>query len=153
MQQSSKCRLCDDRDETTNHIICKCRKLAQKSIRVEMTGWARSFTGNCARNLNLTIRTNDLYTTQNLSREMRRTNSFGTLKYKRGHLISSRRPDLVIVNKEKKRENLLKLNFAVPADHRVKMKESEKKKRKINTWTLLENSKNCGTWEWRGHQL
>ena len=29
-QQNSKCRLCGDRDETINHIISECRKLAQK---------------------------------------------------------------------------------------------------------------------------
>ena len=27
-QQNSQCRLCGDRDETTNHIISKCSKLA-----------------------------------------------------------------------------------------------------------------------------
>ena len=30
MQQNSKCRLYGDRDETINHIICECSKLAQK---------------------------------------------------------------------------------------------------------------------------
>ena len=30
MQQNSKCRLCGDRDEPINHIICECSKLAQK---------------------------------------------------------------------------------------------------------------------------
>ena len=29
-QQNSKCRLCGDRDETINHIISECSKLAQK---------------------------------------------------------------------------------------------------------------------------
>ena len=29
-QQNSKCRLCCDRDETTNHIINECSKLAQR---------------------------------------------------------------------------------------------------------------------------
>ena len=48
------------------------------------------------------------------------------------HLISTRRPDLAIVNKKKKKERTSrKVNFAVPADHRVKLKESEK--------SLLEN--------------
>ena len=28
--QNTKCRLCGDRDETINHIISKCSKLAQK---------------------------------------------------------------------------------------------------------------------------
>ena len=32
-QQNIKCSLCDDRDETTNHIISECRKLAQKEYK------------------------------------------------------------------------------------------------------------------------
>ena len=33
-QQNSKCRLCGDRDETINHIISECSKLAQKEYKV-----------------------------------------------------------------------------------------------------------------------
>ena len=29
-QQNSRCKLCGDKDETINHIINKCSKLAQK---------------------------------------------------------------------------------------------------------------------------
>ena len=32
-QQNSKCRLCGDRDETINHIISECCKLAQKEYK------------------------------------------------------------------------------------------------------------------------
>ena len=32
-QQNSKCRLYGDRDETINHIISECSKLAQKEYR------------------------------------------------------------------------------------------------------------------------
>ena len=32
-QQNSKCRLCGDRDETINHIISECSKLAQKEYK------------------------------------------------------------------------------------------------------------------------
>ena len=32
-QQNSKCRLCSDRDETINHIISECSKLAQKEFK------------------------------------------------------------------------------------------------------------------------
>ena len=39
--------------------------------------------------------------------------------------ISPGRPDLIIINKEKKTCGIV--DFAVPADHRVKLKESEKK--------------------------
>ena len=43
------------------------------------------------------------------------------------HLILARRPDLKIINQNKK-ERLCKIvDFAVPADHRIKLKEREKK--------------------------
>ena len=48
--------------------------------------------------------------------------------------ISARRPDLIIINKKKKKEKKKKkkrnckiVDFAVPADYRIKLKESEKK--------------------------
>ena len=40
-------------------------------------------------------------------------------------LISARRPDLIIINKKKRTCKIV--DFAVPADHRIKMKECEKK--------------------------
>ena len=43
------------------------------------------------------------------------------------HLISARRPDL-INNKKKKKKKICKIvDFAVPADHRIKLKECEKR--------------------------
>ena len=41
------------------------------------------------------------------------------------HLISARIPDLIIINKEKRTCEII--DFAVPADHRIKLKECEKK--------------------------
>ena len=42
------------------------------------------------------------------------------------HLISSRRPDLIIINKKRKKICRI-VDFAVPADHRIKLKECEKR--------------------------
>ena len=50
------------------------------------------------------------------------------------HLISARQPDLVIVNQKKR--TCRRVDFAFPADHRVKLKESKKK---ISILTLQEN--------------
>ena len=41
------------------------------------------------------------------------------------HLIPARRPDLIIINKRKRICKIV--DFAVPADHRINLKESEKK--------------------------
>ena len=43
------------------------------------------------------------------------------------HLIPARRPDLIIINKKKKKKICKIVDFAVPADHRIILKESEKK--------------------------
>ena len=48
------------------------------------------------------------------------------------HLISARRPDLIIINKKKKKKKKKEItskivDFAVPAEHRIKLKECEKK--------------------------
>ena len=45
------------------------------------------------------------------------------------HLIPARRPDLIIIdNKKKKKKKIRKIvDFAVPADHRINLKEREKK--------------------------
>ena len=82
----------------TNHIKARIDKMQQnsrgsymvretkrsitnqhrKSIRLDMTEWARGSTGNCARNLYLSVQTSGICTTQNLSRRMKCTNSSGT---------------------------------------------------------------------------
>ena len=43
------------------------------------------------------------------------------------HLISARRPDFIIINKKKKKRICKIIDFTVPADHRIKLKEYEKK--------------------------
>ena len=43
------------------------------------------------------------------------------------HLISARRPDLIVINKEKKKRTCKIVDFAVQADHRIKLIECEKK--------------------------
>ena len=48
------------------------------------------------------------------------------------HLISARRPDLIIINQKKKKITHKIIYFAVPADHRAKLKESEKKDMNID---------------------
>ena len=42
-------------------------------------------------------------------------------------MISARRPDIIIINKKKKKRTCRIVDFAIPADHRAKLKESEKK--------------------------
>ena len=51
------------------------------------------------------------------------------------HQIPARRADRVIIDKKKERISRI-VDFAVPVDHRVKIKKAKRKK---STWTLPEN--------------
>ena len=44
------------------------------------------------------------------------------------HLISARRPNLIITGKKKKKWTCWIVNFAVPADRRVKLKKKQKER-------------------------
>ena len=56
------------------------------------------------------------------------------------HLISARQPDLIIINKKKRTCRIV--DFAVPADHRIKLKESEKKDKYLNLARELKKLRN-----------
>ena len=87
-----------------------------------MTGWARWSTGNWARNLNWPWEQWYMLNPKSIVRDF---------EIQMDHLISTIKPDLMI-NKKKKKRTCRVVDFAVPADHRVKSKESEKD----NTWTF-----------------
>ena len=53
------------------------------------------------------------------------------------HLNSARRQDFIIINKKTKKRTCKIVEFAVPVDHRVKLKESEKKDKYLDlAWEL-----------------
>ena len=124
-QQNSKCWLCGDRDETINHIISKCSKLAQKEYKArhdwvgKVIHWemCRKFqfdhTNKWYMHNPAPVLENDLHKLQ------------WDFNIQTDHLIPARRPDLIIINKRKRIFKIV--DFAVPADHRINLKGSEKK--------------------------
>ena len=61
------------------------------------------------------------------------------------HLISARKPDLIIITKKKKKKRMCKIvDFAVTAEHIINLKEYEKKDKYLDL--ARELKKNCGTW-------
>ena len=88
-----------------------------------MTGWGRWSTGNCARNLNLTIWTSGICITQNLSKKMRCTNLLGFWDTNgSSNLGQLTRPS----DSQQKKRTCWIVDFDILADHRIKWKESEK---------------------------
>ena len=124
-QQNCKCRLCGDRDETITHIIRECTKLAQKEYKArhdwvgKVIHWemCKKFKFDHA---NKWYMHNPAPVLENDTHKL-----LWDFNIQTDRLISARRPDLIIINKKKKICKII--DFAVPADHRIKLKEYEKR--------------------------
>ena len=132
MQQNSKCRLCGVRDEAINHIISESSKLAQKEYKTRHD-WVGKVIHLEMRKKFKFDRTNKGYMHNPapvLENDMHKL--LWDFDIQTDHLISVRRPDLIIINKKKEKKEKKKrtrkiVDFAVLADHRIKLNEYEKK--------------------------
>ena len=159
-QQNSKCKLCGDRDETINHIISECSKLAQKKYKArhdwvgKVIHWemCKKFKFDHA---NKWYMHNQAPVLENDSHKLQWDFDIQT-----DDLISARRPDLIIINNNNnKKKKICKIfDFTVPADHRIKLKECEKRDKYIDLARELkktmeyegENYTNCDWCFWHG---
>ena len=124
-QQNSKCRLCGNRDETINHIISECSKLAQKEYKARHDWVTKVIQWEMCKKFKFD-HTNKWYMRNPapvLENDTRKPQ--WDFNKQTGHLIPARRPDLIIFNQKKRICKIV--DFAVPADQRINLKESEKK--------------------------
>ena len=111
-QQNSKYRLCGDRDETINNIICECSKLAQKEYKTrhdwvgKVIHWemCKKFTFD---QTNKWFMHNPAPVLENDTHKL-----LWDFNIHKDHLISARRPDLIIINKQ--RGNLQNCRLCCP---------------------------------------
>ena len=125
MHQNSKYRLCSDRNETINHIISECSKLVQKEYKERHDWVGKVIHWEMCKKFQFD-HTNKWHTHNPPPVRENDTHKFlWDFNIQTDHLISARRPDLIMINKKKR--NCKIVDFAVPADHRIKLKESEKR--------------------------
>ena len=123
-QQNSKCRLCD---ETINHIISECSKLPQKEYKARHDWVGKVIHWEMCKKFKFD-NTNEWYMHRPaLVLENDTHKLLCDFNIETHHLISARRPDLIIINKKKKKKICKIVDFAVPGDHRIKLKECEKR--------------------------
>ena len=130
MQQNSKCRLCGDRDKTINHIINECSKLAQKEYKTRYDWVGKVIHWEMCKKFKFDY-TNKWYMNNPASVLENDTHKLlWDFDIQMDHLISARRSDLIIINKKKRTCKIV--DFSVLADHRIKLKGSEKKDKYLN---------------------
>ena len=103
-QKISKCRLCGDINKTINRIICEYSKLAQKEYKARYDWVGKVIHREFCKKFKFD-HTNKWYMHNPesvLENEMHKL--FWDLEIQTDHLISARRPDLVIVKKKKKKK-------------------------------------------------
>ena len=138
---------CGDRDETLNHIISKCSKLAQKEYKARHNWVSKVIHWEMCEKFKFD-HTNKWYmhnpapVLENDSHKL-----LWDFKIQTNHLILARSPDLIIINKKK--ENLQNCWLCCPGGPQNKSEGMCKE----GTSTLLENWKSCGIWKWRLYQL
>ena len=135
-QQNSICRLWSDRDETINHIINECRKLAQKEYKIRHDWVDKVIHWEMCKKLKFD-HTNKWYMHNPAPVLWNDTHKLlWHFDIHKDHLISARRPDLIRINKIKKKKTCKIVDFTVPDDHILSRK---KVKRRISTSSLLGN--------------
>ena len=100
-QPKSKCRLCGDRDETINHIICECSKLAQEyEAKHDWVGMV-IHSEMCKKfkfdHTNKWFMHNPAPVLVNYSQKL-----LWDFNIQTDQLISARRPDLIVINNKKR---------------------------------------------------
>ena len=124
-QPNSKCRLCGDRDETINHIISECCKLVQKGYKARHDWVGKVIHWEMCKKFkfdhsNKWYMHNPAPVLENDTHKL-----LWDFNIQMDHQIPPRRPDLIIINKKKRICKIV--DFAVPTDHRINLKDSEKK--------------------------
>ena len=121
-QQNSKCRLCSDRDETINHIISECSKLAQKEYKARHDWVAKVIHWEMYKKFQFD-HANKWYMHHPAPVLENDTHKLlGDFDIQTDHLISDRRPDLIIIKKKKKKkENLQNCRLCCPQNKTERM--------------------------------
>ena len=134
-QQNSKCRLCGDRDEAINHIISECSKLALKEYKTRYDWVGKVIHWKMCKKFKFD-HTNKWYMHKPAPVLENDTHKLlWDFDIHTDHLISARRPALIIINKKKRTCKIV--DFSVPADHRIKLKECEKKDKYLDLTSEL----------------
>ena len=111
MQQNSECGLCGDRDETINHIINECNKLAQKEYKTRHDWMGKAIHRKLCKKFQFD-RTNKWYMHNPSVLKNDSHKLLWDFDLQTDHLITTRRPDLIIINKK---ENLRNCGLCCPS--------------------------------------
>ena len=123
-RDSPTCRMCGEKEETVNHIICECGKLAQEEYKRRHDNVARIVYWEICKKYDLP-RAEQWH--NHKPEGVTENESIKVLRYfyiNADYEIEHSRPNIVVELKSEK--EFLIIDIAVPGDTRIKLKEQEK---------------------------
>ena len=123
-QEDSTCRMCGKADESINHLLSECSKMAQKEYKRRHDWIGRKIHWEVCRKYGLDTKDRWYEHEPQSVCENEEYKILLDFSIQTDHVIEARRPDMIIV--EKKNNNNQIIDFAVPFDTRVDEKEKEK---------------------------
>ena len=121
---SPRCRLCHNRNETVDHILSGCEKLAQSEYKKRHDKVAAAIHWCMCKKHHIQCK-EKWY--QHVAEKVTETEDVKILwdfPVQNDHVIEARRPDIILV--EKKKRSAVIIDIAVPGDTRIVSKEEEK---------------------------
>ena len=122
--ESSLCRLCNEKCETVQHLICECKKLAQRDYKRRHDNIAKLVHWKLCEKYSLKKEEKWYEHVPEGSEENEKVKLIWDMNIQCDNVIEARRPDLIIVDKIMKA--CIIIDVAVPGDSRVHTKENEK---------------------------
>ena len=121
---TSKCRMCNEKDETIFHILSECSKLAQGEYRKRHDKVAQIVHWNLCKRYELPHVKNWYEHVAEKVLENQKAKILWDFSIQTDHIIQARRPGIVV--KDKELDHTWVIDIAVPGDGRVEEKEQEK---------------------------
>ena len=121
------CRVCRKLEESIDHIVSGCSKLAQKEYKRRHDNLGKIVRSKLARKCNFGMKINlDKWYEHEPERVLENEDYkiLWDFSIQTDHVIEARRPDLVVVDKKEKSCKII--DFAVPGDSRIEEKEKDK---------------------------
>lgn len=123
-QDNAKCRLCKSKEETVNHIVSGCQNLAQKEYKRRHDTVAKALHWDILRQKGFPHEPQWYKHDPEAVVENDKFKILWDFTIQTDHIITARRPDIVVIDKQRKKCQIV--DIAIPVDGRIDKKEEEK---------------------------
>ena len=123
-QEDSKCRMCRKVDESINHMVSECPKLAQKEYKRRHDWVGKKIHWEVCKEEGFIVNEKWYEHVPEPVLENERCKILWDFTIQTDHVIEAKRPDMIVVEKRNKCCKII--DFAIPYDSRIEEKEVEK---------------------------